>query len=169
MKKLLTAASVALVAMTSMTNAHADEAAAGGGVSTNFSASASASPSSGDGAGTTLPLVVGALGIAQVATGIILVAAAPDTPSNCNEDTRTCGRKPGQSDASLREDQEQAGESQHMPTLGAIAVVSGAVFLAAGVAMYFWYKPQTTRSGRVPAIVPYAGASGGGLAALARF
>jgi hypothetical protein len=105
--------------------------------------------------------------------------AAPDVPSNCAENTRTCTRKPNQSDASFNEDQEQAGEAQLMPNLGNIAIAGGAVLLVAGVSMYFWYhqdsggksasnKPATKTSTK-PILTPYAGPTGGGVAGLIRF
>ncbi len=121
--------------------------------------------------GTIIPLVLGGLGGAQIITGIILVAAAPDTPGNCNEDTRTCARNPGQSDASLREDQETAGQAKQMPVLGGIAIVSGTLFAATGLAMYFWYNADKSKTGKGPSkmVVPFAGPGGGGLSAVARF
>jgi hypothetical protein len=166
-KVKVTTAAVLLALFTSATHARADEAVAQGGVSTNFSAKASGEAS--EPGSSALPWIIGGLGVAQIAVGIILVAAAPETPDNCNEDTRTCARKTGQSDASLREDQEQAGEAKHMPTLGAIAVVSGAAFVATGLAMYFWYKPDGAKNARGPSITPYVAPSGGGLAARASF
>src|SRR5690349_24679306 len=36
---------------------------------------------------TILPLVLGGLGAAEIITGLILVAAAPNTPGTCNGDT----------------------------------------------------------------------------------
>jgi hypothetical protein len=140
--------------------------------SASFSTSDMAAPSSSDGdvKKTVLPWVFGGLGAAQLITGVVLVIAAPEMPSNCTEGTRTCTRQPGQSEASFKENQEQAGEAQLMPALGGIAIASGAVFLATGLAMHFWYNRSDAKTAsRKPVIVPYAGATGGGLAAVATF
>lgn len=198
MMKTALSLAVLAVAVTSASVASADEpvsttttsqASGGGGASFSASTSGGASAnangagaapapagSDGDPAKEVLPWVVGGLGAASLITGIVLHAAAPDLPSNCIEGTRTCTRKPNQSDASFNEDQEQAGEAQLMPNLGNIAIAGGAVLLVAGVSMYFWYhqdspgksasnKPSTPK----PILTPYAGPTGGGLAGLIRF
>jgi hypothetical protein len=195
MKTALSFAVVAF-AVTTASVASADEpvsttttsqASGGGGASFSASTSSGATASSngaasapagsdGDATKEVLPWVVGGLGAASLITGIVLHVAAPDLPSNCLEGTRTCTRKPNQSDASFNEDQEQAGEAQLMPNLGNIAIAGGAVLLVAGVSMYFWYhqdspgksasnKPSTPK----PILTPYAGPTGAGLAGLIRF
>lgn len=139
------------------------------------SGTASAPGEGGDAAKEVLPWVVGGLGAASLITGIVLHVAAPDLPSNCVEGTRTCTRKPNQSDASFNEDQEQAGEAQLMPNLGNVAIAGGAVLLVAGVSMYLWYhqdggsKSAANKPSTKPLITPYAGPTGGGLAGLIRF
>lgn len=151
------------------------------GASASGSASASATfsttgvstprvASSDDPTKTVLPWVLGGLGVAQVITGIVLIAVAPDTPDNCSVTTRTCTRKPGESDASFQDDQSTAGQSRQFPALGGIAIASGALFLVTGAAMYFWYKPSEKKSASTkPIVTPYASPNGGGLAAFARF
>ena len=175
--------------MSTTTTSQASGGGAGGGGGMSFSAStsggananstgAASAPagSDGDPAKEVLPWVVGGLGAASLITGIVLHAAAPDLPSNCIEGTRTCTRKPNQSDASFNEDQEQAGEAQLMPNLGNIAIAGGAVLLVAGVSMYFWYhqdSPGKSAANKThspkPILTPYAGPTGGGLAGLIRF
>jgi hypothetical protein len=161
----LFAAAVGCVAMTYAPPSRAEEPV-------SASARVEARPvevSTDDARGRVVPLVLGGLGAAQIITGIVLVAAAPDTPSNCDDATRTCVRLPGQTNAQLNDDQEQAGRADKMPTLGAMAIVSGATFLATGLAMYLWYRPSSRTAASRPAIVPYAAPDGGGLAAFARF
>jgi hypothetical protein len=148
----------------------------GGATSSSSGAASAPAGSDGDPAKEVLPWVIGGLGAASLITGIVLHVAAPDLPSNCIEGTRTCTRKPNQSDASFNEDQEQAGEAQLMPNLGNVAIAGGAVLLVAGVSMYFWYhqdspgksasnKPTTPK----PILTPYAGPTGAGVAGLIRF
>jgi hypothetical protein len=185
--KLIAVLAVNLLALAWAGDASAQETApAGGGAAAAPAPSGGATASANvnvrapggmtdDPKGTLIPLVLAGLGGAQIITGLILVAAAPDTPANCNEDSRTCARNPGQSDASLREDQETAGQAKQMPTLGGIAIVSGTIFAATGLGMYFWYNGDSSKkSGKAktpttPTILPYAGPGGGGLTAVARF
>jgi hypothetical protein len=147
----------------------------GGATSSSTGAAASTPGSDGDATKEVLPWVVGGLGAASLITGIVLHVAAPDLPSNCLEGTRTCTRKPNQSDASFNEDQEQAGEAQLMPNLGNIAIAGGAVLLVAGVSMYFWYhqdspgKSAANKPSTKPILTPYAGPTGAGFAGLIRF
>lgn len=196
MMKTALSLAVLAFAVTTASVASADEpvstttttqASGGGGMSFSASTSGDANAtgagaasapagSDGDPAKEVLPWVVGGLGAASLITGIVLHVAAPDLPDNCVEGTRTCTRKPNQSDASFNEDQEQAGEAQLMPNLGNVAIAGGAVLLVAGVSMYFWYhqdtpgksasnKPSTPK----PILTPYAGPTGGGVAGLIRF
>lgn len=150
-------------------------ASTSGGATSSSSGAASSPGSDGDAAKEVLPWVVGGLGAASLITGIVLHVAAPDLPENCIEGTRTCTRKPNQSDASFNEDQEQAGEAQLMPNLGNIAIAGGAVLLVAGVSMYFWYhqdsagKSAKAKPSTKPMFAPYAGPGGGGVAGLIRF
>lgn len=163
----------------STTTTHQATAEGGASFSTSggatSSGAASAPGSDGDVKKEVLPWVVGGLGAASLITGIVLHVAAPDLPSNCVEGTRTCTRKPNQSDASFNEDQEQAGEAQLMPNLGNIAIAGGAVLLVAGVSMYFWYhqdggsKSAANKPSTKPILTPYAGPTGGGVAGLIRF
>jgi len=185
MMKTALSLAVLAVAVTSASVASADEpvsttttsqASAGGSASfststgANGNATASAPGSDGDATKEVLPWVVGGLGAASLITGIVLHVAAPDLPSNCIEGTRTCTRKPNQSDASFNEDQEQAGEAQLMPNLGNIAIAGGAVLLVAGVSMYFWYHQDTSKTAsKKPILTPYAGPNGGGVAGFIQF
>lgn len=161
------------LATTVSTPSMADEAAASASFSTSGAAASASGPSAGDGDAkkTVMPWIVGGLGVAQIATGVVLLVAAPDMPDNCNDTTRTCTRKPGQSATSFDEDQGQAGDAQQMNAFGVIGIASGAVFLAAGAAMYFWYHrdPGSSAASAKPVVVPYAGTNGGGLAAVATF
>lgn len=197
MMKTALSLAVLAIAVTSASVASADEsvpvsttttnqASGGGGASfsastsggaTSSSTGAAAAPAGSDGDATkeVLPWVVGGLGVASLITGIVLHVAAPDLPSNCLEGTRTCTRKPNQSDASFNEDQNQAGEAQLMPNLGNVAIAGGAVLLVAGVSMYFWYhqdspgKSAANKPSNKPILTPYAGPTGAGFAGLIRF
>lgn len=193
MMKTALSLAVLAVAVTSASVASADEpstpvsttttnqATASGSASFSTSTGASSSGAAstpggeGDAVKDVLPWVVGGIGAASLITGIVLHVAAPDLPSNCIESTRTCTRKPNQSDASFNEDQEQAGEAQLMPNLGNIAIAGGAVLLVAGVSMYFWYhqdgssKSASNKPSSKPILTPYAGPTGGGVAGLIRF
>lgn len=178
--KILAPLAVVALALTASSTSSAQQApssapppAPAASASASFSTSgvsASGPSSDADPKKTILPIVVGGLGAAQLITGIVLLAAAPSMPDNCDEATRTCSRKPGQSEASFNQDQQDAGDSQQMNAFGLIGVSSGAVFLVAGAAMYLWYNrdPSKTASTK-PVVVPYAGTNGGGLAAVATF
>lgn len=191
--KIVLSAAVLALAVTSASVASADEptptsttettqASAGGSASFSTSSGASASGSSSGAASggddpvkTYLPWIIGGLGVAQIATGIILHAAAPDLPPNCSESTRTCTRLSGQSETSFNQNQEDAGQSQQMPHLGTIAIVSGSLFVVAGVSMYFYYhqdgdkKSAKTDTSPKPIVTPYASKDGAGVAGLLRF
>lgn len=197
MTKIALSLAVLAVAVTSASVASAEESVPVSTTTTNqasgeggasFSASTSSSTTSsstggaaapagsdGDAAKEVLPWVVGGLGAASLITGLVLHVAAPELPSNCLEGTRTCTRKPNQSDASFNEDQEQAGEAQLMPNLGNIAIAGGAVMLVAGVSMYLWYhqdspgKSAKNKPSTKPIFAPYAGPTGAGFAGLIRF
>lgn len=174
MRSILAPLAVVALTVTGSSTASADQPAAASGSASfstsGMSASTSGPSSDADPKKTILPLVVGGLGVAQLVTGIVLVAASPSMPANCQEGTRTCSRKPGQSEASFHDDQRQAGDSQQMTSWGTIGIASGAVFLVAGAAMYFWYNRDASRTASSkPIVVPYAGANGGGLAAVATF
>ena len=171
---ILAPLTVLALAVTTASSAAAQEQAppATAQASASFSTSGVSAPASSndDVKKKVLPWVFGGLGAAQLVTGVVLVIAAPEMPANCTEGTRTCTRQAGQSDASFKENQEQAGEAQLMPAIGTIAIASGAVFLATGLAMHFWYNRDGAKTASSkPVVVPYAGATGGGLAAVARF
>src|SRR5262249_61145178 len=106
--------------------------------------------------------LLGAGGASSV-TGIALLAVAPSLPSNCNDTTRTCSRKPGESDAQLKDDQDQAGRSKQLPIWGAIALASGGFLAATGLGMYFYYKPSSDKPAQGARITPYAAPGGGGV------
>jgi hypothetical protein len=191
--KIVLSAAVLALAVTSASVASADEptptsttettqASAGGSASFSTSSGANASgTSSGATSGgsddpvkTYLPWIIGGLGVVQIATGIILHAAAPDLPPNCSESTRTCTRLSGQSETSFNQNQEDAGQSQQMPHLGTIAIVSGSLFVVAGVSMYFYYhqdgdKKSAAPSKPKPIVTPYASKDGAGVAGVLRF
>jgi hypothetical protein len=196
--KIVLSAAVLALAVTSASVASADEptatptsttettqASAGGSASFSTSSGASASGNSSGAASsgddpvkTYLPWIIGGLGVVQIATGIILHAAAPDLPPNCSESTRTCTRLSGQSETSFNQNQEDAGQSQQMPHLGTIAIVSGSLFVVAGVSMYFYYHQDGDKKSAAPAkgtspsrpiVTPYASKDGAGVAGLLRF
>jgi len=188
--KIVLSAAVLALAVTSASVASADEptsttettqgtASGSASFSTSSGASASGTSSSSGGGSddpvkTYLPWIIGGLGVAQIATGIILHAAAPDLPPNCSSTTRTCTRLSGQSETSFNQNQEDAGQSQQMPRLGTIAIVSGSLFVVAGVSMYFYYhqdgdKKSAKADPPKPIVTPYATKDGAGVAGLLRF
>ncbi len=175
--KILAPLAVVAVALTASSTSSAQQAqgasaSAGFSTSSGFAGTSSGPSADGDPAKkTVLPIVVGGLGAAQLIAGTVLLVAAPSMPANCDEGTRTCVRKPGQSEASFQQDQQDAGDSQQMSSWGLIGVASGGVFLVAGAAMWLWYHRDVgaKSASAKPIVVPYAGANGGGLAAVATF
>jgi hypothetical protein len=171
---VVTSASIASadepVSSTTTTQASASGSASFSASSSGAGGTASVPGADGDFQKDVLPWIVGGLGAASIITGVVLHVASPDMPSNCIESTRTCTRKPNQSDASFSEDQDQAGQAQLLPNLGNIAIAGGAVLLVAGVSMYFWYHQDTSKmASKKPILTPYAGPNGGGVAGFLQF
>lgn len=114
-----------------------------------------------------LPVVLASVGAAAIATGAVLVATAPALPANCSGDAKTCLRLPGQSDADFASDQDRAGRADAQPTVGWLIVGAGGMLVTAGVLSYL--MPSARRAASTPRVLPYAGASFGGLTAVGTF
>jgi hypothetical protein len=113
-----------------------------------------------------VPLVLGVAGVALLATGTVILLAAPDRPANCEEFTGKCQQLPGETEEQFRKDREQAGGADAQPTLGLAVVGVGAALAAAGAAIHFlWPSTKSTST----AVLPYANPYGGGVAATASF
>jgi len=174
--KIITPVLVLSLALTTASTAAADDAAPATAQASVSLGSGSTSSSASGGGGETdvkrdvLPWVFGGLGAAQIIGGAVMIIAAPEMPANCDSATRTCTRQPGQNNAAFDDDQEKAGQAKLYPQLGGIAIASGTLFLATGIAMHFWYNRSEAKSASAkPVVVPYANANGGGLAAVATF
>lgn len=109
-----------------------------------------------------LPWIVVGVGGAGIATGIVLVATSPARPDNCNRDTETCTRKPGESDAAFKADQDQAGRADAQPVLGWAVAGIGAAFVVGGLMWHFLEPTGDAKTSRTR-VVPWTTANGGGV------
>jgi hypothetical protein len=123
-----------------------------------------------------VPAVLSGAGIASIAVGVVLVATAPDLPTGCSGDTKTCARLPGQTPEQLADAQDRAGLAHAQPLAGWITVGLGAMLAAAGVLTFtFGDEERQARSRRADgarrqiAIAPFGGPTGGGLGAFGSF
>lgn len=113
-----------------------------------------------------LPWVVVGIGAAGVATGVVLVATAPSRPANCNVDTKTCTRVPGESDAQFRDEQDRAGKADSQPVLGWAVAGIGAAFVAGGLLWHFLEPTgasSTSAKASRPRVLPWTTATAGGV------
>jgi hypothetical protein len=118
---------------------------------------------------TVYPWIVVGAGVVGVAVGVVLIATTPSIPSNCNETTTTCTRKPGESDAEFKEDQDQAGRGKNQPVIGAVVTGVGGALVVGGLIWHF-LEPTGDRSSTAGAKVrPQVGPGYGGLALTGRF
>lgn len=95
---------------------------------------------------TALPWVVTGLGVATVATGIVLLVTAPDMPPNCNQDTGKCTfQDPSKTQdtaskaelAQNEKDSEQANKAVSTNVAGTITTIAGGALLVGGLAWHF--------------------------------
>ncbi len=105
-------------------------------------------------------LVVG-VGVAAVATGVVLIAVAPELPAGCNQVTREC------SPAASQADRDQAGLSQNLPLAGTITAIGGGALVAGGLLWHFLEPTGPVRSGA--GLRPSLGPGFAGLAASGTF
>ena len=86
----------------------------------------------------TLPpwIVVGVGGAAAV-VGVIVLAASPSRPANCDKSTTSCTRLAGETDADFKSDQDKAGTADSQPTLGAVLLVAGLAVVGGGLLWHF--------------------------------
>ncbi len=116
------------------------------------------------------PWVLVGLGTAIVATGVVIVIAAPSTPPGCSRDSQTCTRAGDESDAAFRARQEEAGEAESLPVLGAVVAGTGLVVAGAGLAWYLIASSKARSSGQTSLrVTPWASVDGAGLGAVKSF
>jgi hypothetical protein len=108
------------------------------------------------------PWIVFSVGLAGVVAGTVVVLTA--LPSNCNKATAKCVKNPGETDAQLAADQDQAGQSDARPTLGFIIGGIG-LGVAAGGLLWHFLEPTRERSSTALRFSPWAapGAAGFGV------
>lgn len=114
------------------------------------------------------PYVTMGAGAAALVTGIVIIAAAPSVPSNCNEGTSECTtttKGAPITSTQLQHDQSQAEEHVNLDRLGIIVSTLGVIALAAGVT---WFLLDDTSS-RTASITPWITADSGGVSAFGRF
>jgi hypothetical protein len=86
---------------------------------------------------TALPWIVFGGGVAALGVGIVLLATAPQNPSNCIVSTTTCTKKANESDADLKADQDQAGNAKGQPIWGTATTIVGGIAVVGGLAWHF--------------------------------
>lgn len=118
--------------------------------------SSNANADKGDGGHTILPWLTVGVGGALLVTGLVLFLTA-STPEGCDDDTQTCAKRAGQTDADVQQNQEDAGSARGRRIIGVGSIVGGGVIAAAGLAWHFLEKPTTTAS-----ISPWLNGGSGG-------
>lgn len=106
-----------------------------------------------EGGHTPYPWIVVGLGAAGVAAGAVIVLTSPERPANCNAETQTCTRLPGQSDADFAESQRTAGTADSQPVVGWIVAGAGAAFVAGGL---IWHLLEPTGAEKTSSRVRFA-------------
>lgn len=117
---------------------------------------------------TVFPWILVGIGSAAIVAGVILIVTAPARPSNCNKDLETCSRKPQESDADLKADQDQAGKADTQPVIGLGVAAAGAAVVVGGLVWHFVEPTGPDTSGKLR-VMPWAGPSSGGVTLGARF
>ncbi|HEY8072737.1 MAG TPA: hypothetical protein VIF62_01475 [Labilithrix sp.] len=84
-----------------------------------------------------MPWVVAGVGGALVVTGVLLFVLAPTAPKNCDASSGACTKTPGESDAQLAKDKDDANTNTNDQKLGLIALIAGGFFLVSGLAWHF--------------------------------
>jgi hypothetical protein len=110
------------------------------------------------------PWIVVGVGVAGMIVGTVVVLTAPTLPSNCNKASAKCTKTPGETDAQLAADQDQAGQSDARPTLGFLIGGIG-LGVAAGGLLWHFLEPTGERSSTALRFSPWAapGAAGFGV------
>lgn len=112
------------------------------------------------------PAILAGTGLAAATVGIVLVATAPDTPSNCSDDTQTCTRTPGSTDEAFRDAQDRAGRAHALPMAGWLTVGIGGMLAAAGVLTFVFGREHAPRHA---SLAPWLSGAGGGVGATGTF
>jgi hypothetical protein len=116
---------------------------------------------------TPFPWIVVGIGVAGIATGIVVAATTPDRPANCAKSTHTCVRQPGQTTEQLDADQETAGRADSQPLLGWLILASGAGVVGLGL---LWHFLEPSGDARAKArVTPWTTTNGAGLTLDSRF
>jgi hypothetical protein len=115
-----------------------------------------------------LPAILAGTGVAAIAGGLTLVLTAPDVPSNCNADAKTCTQAPGQTAADFADTQDRAGRAHALPVVGHLTIGLGAMLVTAGL-LTFLFGPDGRRLAAQNPVTPWAAPGSGGLRAGVRF
>ena len=118
---------------------------------------------------TPYPWIVVGLGAVGVSVGAVVALTAPDRPLTCNEDTKTCIRGPGQSDADFARDQDLAGRSDTQPVLGYLIAAGGLAFVVGGLVWHFLEPTGGDKPATNVSVLPWTTGKSSGLALGARF
>ena len=115
---------------------------------------------------TVYPWIVSAAGVVALGVGIAVMATAPDLPSGCNEATKQCEKKPGETDQEFKDRQAEAGRSVDQPLYGAIVTAAGGALVVGGLVWHFLEPTGPKESGKTnvrPSVGPgFAGLAFGG-------
>ena len=112
---------------------------AGAGATTSAPTSEEKGPARGH---TPFPWIMVGIGAAAMGAGAIIAVTAPEHPANCNQDTKTCARRDGESEADFRDRQEIAATADSQPILG-YAIAGGGLALVAGGLLWHFLEPTT--------------------------
>lgn len=95
---------------------------------------------------TVLPWIVVGVGAATVVAGVVILVTAPSLPEGCSQDSKTCAKITGESNASFSKRQEDAGRSESQPTQGLVVGAIGLAIVGGGLLWHF-LEPTGERSG----------------------
>ncbi|MBX3213841.1 MAG: hypothetical protein KF850_17510 [Labilithrix sp.] len=123
----------------------------------------------GGGGHTPYPWIVVGLGAAGVTAGVVIALTSPERPANCNADTQTCTRLPGQSAADFLKDQETAGTADSQPVLGWVVAGAGAALVAGGLLWHFLEPTGDEKSSSRVRFSPWTTGQSSGAALGGRF
>lgn len=115
-----------------------------------------------------LPRVVAGAGLVGVVTGVVLLLARPNLPTNCSSDTFTCTRLAAQTDTDAANDRETTATNRDLGRAGLVTLLSGAAVTAGGVLWYVLDTRQTAKP-RTAKIAPWLLGEGAGVVLRARF
>jgi hypothetical protein len=91
-----------------------------------------------------LPWVVVGVGGALVVAGAFLYLTSPSRPANCDATAHACNLIPGESQETLKSEQDRAGQADAQPVLG-LALAGGGVVVAAAGLLWHFLEPTGAR------------------------